>query len=593
MTELSVVIPTRDRRDVLLETLARLERTGAEPDAVEVVVVDDGSSDGTPSAVRTFADTTRLMVRLVEQEGAGPAAARNRGVATACGSVCLFLGDDTWPRGDLLSHHLAFHHEHPEREDALLGLVVWAPPLDRSPFMQWLVNSGVQFEFHNLPPTLESVGGRFFYTSNVSAKTELLRAVSAFDESFPGAAGEDVDLGLRLERVGMRLAHHPDAVVEHWHPTDLSATLKRMWVVGQASARLAPRHPQRPVPRPPGARHRVKAAVLTVLATAPARPRPLQEEIWRFLCHEAFREAYWAEENEQPERLPRIGVRLARRARREPAARPLDRTISPQVALNQLVRFEPVLALVRETDGRTLLDVGSGSAGLAPWLGPRWSVTAVDTNFEDYGGAVGPLADSAHRLVADARRLPFPDRSFDVTVAIDLLEHVGSSERPRILAELCRVTARRLIVAGPAGAAALAADERLADLYRRRVGRLPGWLEEHLEHGLPEPAEIEAALRPHGRVQLIGNESVHAHERIVRFEARRPGRAATRLVRAALAPGAREMGRPRPRQAARVVLRLLRGRDHSPTYRTIAVLDLEPSAAVPADASRRRERSYA
>jgi hypothetical protein len=136
------------------------------------------------------------------------------------------------------------------------------------------------------------------------------------------------------------------------------------------------------------------------------------------------------------------------------------------------------------------------------------------------------------------------------------------------------VTAKRVIVAGPAGEAAFDADARLAGVYRRRAGRLPGWLEEHLEWGFPEPGEIEAALRAHGRVRLLGNESVTAHERIMRAEARRPGRTATRAVSAALAGGVRAHGRPRARRAAGAMLRLLRGGDHAPTYRTIAVLDL-------------------
>jgi hypothetical protein len=282
--------------------------------------------------------------------------------------------------------------------------------------------------------------------------------------------------------------------------------------------------------------------------------------------------------------VPRVGARLVPRATREArAASSPARADGPRagIALNQLVRFEPVLALARETGGHTLLDVGSGSAGLAPWLGPRWSVTTVDTSYDDYGGACGPLEDAAHRLIADARRLPFPDRSFDVAVAVDVLEHVAPGDRATILAEMCRVSARRVIVAGPAEAAALAADARLAELYRRRLGRLPGWLEEHLEHGFPEPAEIEAALRPHGLVRLIGNESVGAHEWIMRAEARRPSHAVARLVSTALAASLRDRGRPRAHRAARALLGLLRGGDRPPTYRTLAVLDVGLTRAPP------------
>jgi len=440
--------------------------------------------------------------------------------------------------------------------------------------MRWLETSGLQFDYHEVSGR-ERIGGRRFYTANVSAKTGLVRAVGGFDEAFRRAAGEDIELGLRLDDAGMRLAYDPDAVAEHYHPTDLAGLLRRMWVVGRANAQIVERFPEWPSPPRPGWRHRAKSAALTALSALPHPPESIRSATWRFLCHETYREAFWADARDEEPRPPRIGGRLARRAvRREADEGVGQRPRPPAIPLNQLVRFEPVLALARETGGSTLLDVGSGSAGVAAWLGPSWSVTAVDASFEDYGGAAGPRADAARRLVADARALPFPDRGFDVCVAVDLLEHVAATDRPAILAELCRVTARRLIVAGPAGAAAFAADERLANLYRRRGRALPGWLEEHLEHGFPEQAEIETMLRPHGLVRLIGNESVAAHEWIMRAEARRPGDAAARLVSAALAVSARDSGRPRVRRPARALLRLLRGGDRRPTYRTLAVLDV-------------------
>jgi glycosyltransferase involved in cell wall biosynthesis len=310
VTELSVIIPTRDRRAIVMETLARLERSDAAFDRFEVIVVDDGSSDGTAHAVHAFAAQSPLAVTILEQDSAGPSAARNRGVAVASGRACLFLGDDTWPGASLIAHHLGFHRVWPAREAALLGLIVWAPPLDRFPFMRWLGDSGIQFDYQSLSPSCESVGGRFFYASNVSVKTEFLRQVGVFDESFRHAAGEDIDLGLRLERAGMRLRFDAQAVAEHWHPTDLVATLNRMWIVGRASTRLARRYRQLPVPRRPGVALRLIASVLTALARLPIRPRFLREATWRFLCLEAFREAFWAQSDERPTRLPRVGMKL-------------------------------------------------------------------------------------------------------------------------------------------------------------------------------------------------------------------------------------------------------------------------------------------
>ncbi len=561
VTEISVIIPTRDRRVVLLETLSRLERQAGDAD-LEVIVVDDGSSDGTPDAVRAWAGEGRgLELRVLEQTAGGPAAARNRGIKSARAPVCLFLGDDTWPTDRLIARHAAFHHERPAVEEALLGRVSWAPPLDTQPFLRWLERSGIQFDYQHVPGR-RGLGGGFLYTSNVSLKTAFVRDHGGFDEDFCHAAFEDIELGLRLEQAGMRLAYDPDALVEHWHPTDLPSAMRRMWAVGLSNAQLVSLHPGRwPAPRRPGPQHSVKAAALTVLnLLGLRRVRRVQDEIWRFLCHEVHREAFWSEGNEPPRARPRRGALLARLAVRDRAAGG-----HRGVALDQIVRYEPVLELVRATGGGTLLDVGSGSAGLAPWLGPEWSVTAVDRTFNDYGGAIAPLADDARRFEADARALPFADAAFDVTVAIDLLEHISPADRGKVLSELARISARRLIVAGPTGETALAADRRLATHLRERGAELPGWLEEHLAHGFPEREEIMAALRPHGTVRVLDNENVRAHELLMRIETRRPGNLVTRLAATLLSRA--------PRSVAARLLWLARGRDHPPAYRTIVVLD--------------------
>jgi len=235
--------------------------------------------------------------------------------------------------------------------------------------------------------------------------------------------------------------------------------------------------------------------------------------------------------------------------------------------LNQLVRYEPVVRLVRELPPGRLLDVGSGSVGVAPWLPPGWAVTGLDASFDDYGAAAGPAADGVVRVEGDARALPFADAAFDVVLALDLLEHVRPADRARVLAELARVAGRRLIVGCPAGAPALAADRRLGERYARRGEPAPGWLAEHLEHGFPEPEELRAPLaRAGGRLRLVGNENVRAHEALMRAEAGRVSRLGAQVVEKLLVPAVR-------RGAAGRAVRLLRGGDRPPTYRTIAVLD--------------------
>ena len=316
MLDLTVVIPTHNRAEVLEETLRRLAAQDSEF-SLEVVVVDDGSTDATAGTVRSLARSSPVQIVLLEQAASGPAAARNRGIATARGRVCLFLGDDTWPRPGLIDRHGSFHRSRPEPEAALLGHVEWAPASDPSPLMEWL-NTGVQFGFGEIADPAR-VSGSHFYTANVSAKTAFLQEHGGFDESFPDAAFEDLELGFRLERAGMRLAYDAAAVVEHWHPVDLSAVLARMRKLGRSGVLLHERVPDWPRARRPGVRHRTRAAILTALNLAPVRSTRLRHATWRFLCHEAFREGWWEVEPRDGGPL-RIGGSLARLAAGDPAA---------------------------------------------------------------------------------------------------------------------------------------------------------------------------------------------------------------------------------------------------------------------------------
>ncbi len=316
--ELSVVIPTRNRVDVLTETLGRLIEQQTEI-PFEVVVVDDGSTDATVAVARSLAERAPLPITVLQQGSRGPAAARNRGIAAARGSACLFIGDDTWPRPDLVDRHGRLHRRRPEREAALLGHVRWAAASRPTAFMDWL-NSGIQFDFDQITDP-ENVRGSCFYTANVSVKTSLLTANGGFDERFADAAFEDIELGLRLERAGMRLVYDADAVVEHFHPYDLPASLRRMRTLGRSALILHDRNPDWPLPRPSGARHRVKAVILTALNMIPrVRPLRVRHATWHFLCHQAFREGCW---NVQPRgnRPLRTGPALARLAARDPATR--------------------------------------------------------------------------------------------------------------------------------------------------------------------------------------------------------------------------------------------------------------------------------
>jgi hypothetical protein len=111
---------------------------------------------------------------------------------------------------------------------------------------------------------------------------------------------------------------------------------------------------------------------------------------------------------------------------------------------------------------------------------------------------------------------------------------------------------------------------------------LPTWLIEHEQNGFPEAEELRNGLAGRGRVRMIGNENIRWHEWLIGFEFRRPGFHFSRTSSTILARGV--VSRRLTRMLSRIALRVVQGPRRPPSYRTIAVLDLEPATAE-ADAS--------
>jgi Glycosyltransferase like family 2 len=233
---IAVVIPTRDRRATLMETLDALDAQELAPGEAEVVVVDNGSSDGTVAALRQR-DPGPFGLRVLAEPKPGPAAARNRGWEATRAPLVLFLGDDMIPATPtLLSGHLAHDGA------AVLGRVVWRPDRPITPFMHWLEHGGPQFPFDTLQAGPVEPA-KYLFTSNVSVPRADLEAVGGFDERFPFAAVEDAELGVRLQQHGTRLTYDPALLVHHDHPQDPVAYVGRMERSGASAALLHALHP--------------------------------------------------------------------------------------------------------------------------------------------------------------------------------------------------------------------------------------------------------------------------------------------------------------------------------------------------------------
>lgn len=244
--KLSVVIPTYNRCAVLDLCLNALAAQSLPPAAYEVLLIDDGSTDETTEIITAAQKRLSIEIRAYRQQNRGPATARNVGIREAKGSTILFLGDDIIAHPELLTRHIAHHEYEPSIGCAVLGFTTWSREITVTPFMQYL-ERGPQFNYGEIAQAPDNVPLKHFYTSNVSIAREQLLAVGLFDEAFPYAAQEDVELGYRLEQTGVRMIFEPQAMAYHYHPTSFEAACRRNITVGRATVLLAQRIPLGPV----------------------------------------------------------------------------------------------------------------------------------------------------------------------------------------------------------------------------------------------------------------------------------------------------------------------------------------------------------
>jgi glycosyltransferase involved in cell wall biosynthesis len=234
----SVVIPTRDRRPLLDLTLAALADQQEAP-PFEVVVADDGSSDGTARHLEDLAGRLPYPLRVLSLPAAGPAAARNRGIAVARAPRVLLLGDDTVPARDLLAAH---QRAAAGREAGVQGRIDWHPELTVTPLMQFLAPEGPQFYFRGLLDG-QAIPFTAVLGSNLSAPTNWFRD-EPFDEGFPAAAFEDTEIAYRWGRRGRAVLWCEAARCFHHHRYDrLEDFLTRQQRAGRAARHAVARHP--------------------------------------------------------------------------------------------------------------------------------------------------------------------------------------------------------------------------------------------------------------------------------------------------------------------------------------------------------------
>jgi GT2 family glycosyltransferase len=234
---ITVVIPTRNRLTQLRRALRCVEEQDYPAESYEVIVVDDGSSDGTDRYLQALSNSN--AVRTIVQQHAGPGAARNAGARAGGGDIVAFTDDDCLPeRGWLAALAQSF-----SSADRSAGLVVGGRIEERVTAGQWLQT----FYATRAERQQAQCGGKvdLLDSANVACDRTAFLSVGGFSESlaFPGL--EDMDLSFRLEDAGCRIRANPAAVVGHAGATSLGAMARQAFDRGRGSAMLMNEHPRR------------------------------------------------------------------------------------------------------------------------------------------------------------------------------------------------------------------------------------------------------------------------------------------------------------------------------------------------------------
>ena len=239
---LSVILCTYNRCNLVLSALASLRRQTLPYGQFEVIVIDNGSTDGTINTVREYVHAGALadkapqdvwQVQCLSEPRNGLAYARHTGLLVAAGEIAVFLDDDTIADPKLLEHLLHAYEE--TGADAIGGSIELRWEASRP---HWLTDDLLDLLGYYAPaPTrLQLHEGDSFSSSNFSVKIEALRSIGSFSpflskRMYLPTSMEVQDLCSRLHRAGYSLWYEPGAAVAHRVP---AARLQRAYFVGRA-----------------------------------------------------------------------------------------------------------------------------------------------------------------------------------------------------------------------------------------------------------------------------------------------------------------------------------------------------------------------
>ena len=238
MIEISIVIPTYNRKESLRKCLRSLIGQDFPADRFELIVVDDGSDCAVESLVADLRGGFSNLV-YVQQENKGPACARNAGVRLAGGDLVAFVDDDCIANGEWVRLMVEEHRRDP-RAAAVGGRTLTSSRKTPVIVSQFLSTISIEADVRGRSEVI------FFPTCNVSLKKSVL-ADHAFNERFPLPGGEDLEFFWRLHRAGLRLVWSRRIELTHDRRDTLRSFLAQAYIYGRGNFLVKHLHQDHPL----------------------------------------------------------------------------------------------------------------------------------------------------------------------------------------------------------------------------------------------------------------------------------------------------------------------------------------------------------
>lgn len=223
MPEVSIIIPTHNRRDLLEKKMQALAQPAVlATHHVEIIVVLDNCTDDTEEYLTELQPDAPWPLSWIHTPGKHAAYARNAGAKHATSKVLLFSDDDVIPLAGWLTPHITLH-EKPKQ----IGISLQVAPAE-------IPDAGILRHVHGWWNTNSSA---------ISMTRETFDAIDGYDGDFSTYGGEDMDLGWRLHQYGASFVLLRDSVAEHWTDNYMANIAEKAFSAGRAHVKVWQKHP--------------------------------------------------------------------------------------------------------------------------------------------------------------------------------------------------------------------------------------------------------------------------------------------------------------------------------------------------------------